>query len=114
MIRILLKNDSLVYISEISAILQFHFFLFNLLSFQNSLGAAVKLLDKLIIPCILYRIAKGAESLLKEIANSEFRFQIGVMVARPAYEKARNIKYYYQLTGLIRMNVEWKYDNEYC
>jgi hypothetical protein len=44
---------------------------------------------------MLYRIAKGAENLLKEITNSEFRFQIGVIVARSTHEKVRNIKYYY-------------------
>jgi hypothetical protein len=60
-----------------------------------------------------YRIAKDAEDLLKEIADSEFKFQIGIMVARPAHEKTKNIKYCYQLAGLARMNVERKYNNEY-
>jgi hypothetical protein len=73
----------------------------------------MKLLDKSIIRCISYRIAKNIEDLLKEIADSEFKFQIRIMVARSVHEKIRNIKYYYQLAGLARINIERKYDNEY-
>jgi hypothetical protein len=42
-----------------------------------------------------YRIAKDAEDLLKKITDNEFKFQIGVMIAQSAHEKAKNVKYYY-------------------
>jgi DNA ligase 4 len=36
------------------------------------------------------------------------------MITRMAYEKIRSIKYYCQLAGPRCMNVERKYDGEYC
>jgi DNA ligase-4 len=74
----------------------------------------VKLLDESTIFCMSYRVAKDAEVPLREIADRELELQIGVMVARPAHEKARSIEHYCQLAGPRRMSVERKYDGEYC
>jgi DNA ligase-4 len=40
--------------------------------------------------------------------------QVGVMIARPAHEKARSIKHCLHLAGPRRTSVERKYDGEYC
>jgi DNA ligase 4 len=61
-----------------------------------------------------YRTVKDAEGSLREIADSELELQVGVMVPRPAHEKARSIKHCCQLAGLRRMSVERKYDGEDC
>jgi hypothetical protein len=69
----------------------------DILNFHSSLEAAVKLLDETTIRCIPYRVAKDAEDPLREIADSELKLQVGIMVARPAH-------------GLARVSVERKYD----
>jgi DNA ligase 4 len=71
MVRILLKDYSPVRILETAVMHQFHFLLFNLLNFQNSFEAAVKLLDESIICYMPFRVARDAYNILREIANSE-------------------------------------------
>jgi DNA ligase-4 len=77
MVRMLLKNYSPIHIPEILAMRQFHFLLPDLLSFQSSLEAAVKLLDEPTIRCMPYRVAKDAEGPLREIADSELKLKVG-------------------------------------
>jgi hypothetical protein len=45
----------------------------------------VKLLDEPIIRCMPFRVTKDADNISREITDREFKSQIGVMVARPAY-----------------------------
>jgi DNA ligase 4 len=52
MVRMLLKDYNPVRISETAVMYQFHFFLSDLLNFQNSFEAAVKFLNELIIRCV--------------------------------------------------------------
>ncbi|KAH8800812.1 hypothetical protein F5884DRAFT_890523 [Xylogone sp. PMI_703] len=113
-VRMLSKNYSPVCVPELLAMRHFHFLLLSLLIFQNSLEAAVKLLDEPIIGSIPFQVASDAEGALTEIANNELRPQVGVMIGRPIYEKARSIKHCCQLAGQRRMSVERKYDGEYC
>src|SRR6266498_5532525 len=61
-----------------------------------------------------FRVARDADNISREIADSELEPQVGVMIARPVYEKARSIKHGCHLAGLSRMSVERKYDGEYC
>ena len=71
MIRILLKDYSPVRIPETAMMHQFHFLLPDLLSFQNSFEAAVKLLDEPTIRCMPFRVARDADNISREIADSE-------------------------------------------
>jgi hypothetical protein len=71
MIRILLKDYNPIHISETAVIHQFHFFIPNLLNFQNSFEAAVKLLDESTIRYIPFRVARNTDYILKEITNNE-------------------------------------------
>lgn len=108
------KNYTLVCITELLAIHQFHFLLLSLLAFQNSLEAAMKLLGKLIIRFIFFKVISDVKNSLREIANNEFRPQVGMMIGRPAHEKARNSKHCCQLINQRQMSVKWKYNSKYC
>jgi DNA ligase-4 len=114
MVRMLLKDYSPVRIPETAVMHQFHFLLPDLLSFQNSFEAAVKLLDEPTIRCMPFRVAREADNISREIADSELEPQVGVMIARPAHQKARSIKHCCQLVRPRRISVERKYDGEYC
>jgi DNA ligase 4 len=74
-----------VRIPETAIIHQFHFFLSDLLSFQNSFETAVKLLDESTIRYISFRVARNADNISREIANRELKPQIKTIIARPAY-----------------------------
>jgi DNA ligase 4 len=114
MVRILLRDYSHSRVPETLAIRQFHFLLPDILAFQNSLEAAVKILDIEIIRCMPFRVASDEELVLREFANSELNPQVGVMIARPGHQKARDIKHGCRLAGPGRVSVERKYDGEYC
>ncbi|KAH8750134.1 hypothetical protein F5882DRAFT_525061 [Hyaloscypha sp. PMI_1271] len=79
-------------LSKMLAMQQFHFLLPDLLRFQSSLEAAMKLLSEPTISRMPYRAAKDVEGPLREIADSELELQVGVMVARPAHELYRPLR----------------------
>ena len=68
MVRMLLKSYSPVQVPEILAMRQFHFLLSDLLSFQKSFEAAVKLLSGPIVSRMPAHATKDVESLLRQIA----------------------------------------------
>jgi DNA ligase 4 len=110
---ILSKNYSPVCIPESLAIYQFYFLLPDLLKFQNSFAATVKLLDEPTICCMPFRTEKDTRG-LKEIANNKLKPQVGLIVMRPTLEKARSIKYCCQLASRRQISIEQKYNSEYC
>jgi DNA ligase-4 len=71
MVRMLLKDYSPMRILETVVIHQFHFLLPDLLSFQNSFEAAVKLLDEPTIRYMSFRVARDTDNISREIADSE-------------------------------------------
>jgi hypothetical protein len=74
MVRILLKDYSLIRILETAVIHQFYFLLPNLLSIQNSFEIAVKFLNKSTIRYISFRVARDADNISREITNRKFKF----------------------------------------
>jgi DNA ligase-4 len=114
MVRVLIKDYSPVQIPETLEMYHFHFLLPDLLNFQNSFEAALKLLDGPIIRGMPIQETRDVEGVLREIADREFKPQIGVMITRVAHEKARSIKHCCQLAGPRCMSVERQYDGEYC
>ena len=74
MIYILLKDYSPMRIPKMTVIHQFHFLLSDLLSFQNSFEIVVKLLDESIIRYILFRVARDADNISREITDNELEF----------------------------------------
>ena len=109
----LLKSYSPVHIPEKPAMQQFHFLLPSLLDFQNSLGVALNLLQGDPMNQMPARVAKEDEVQLREIAISGLVPHIGVMITRPAHEKARGIKHCCQLAGRRHISVERKYNSKY-
>jgi DNA ligase-4 len=114
MVRMLSKNYGPAHVPEALAMSQFHFLLPDLLRFQNSIQAAVGLLEKPTIRHMPIQPAADAWDELKKVASQELEPRVGIMTARPIYEKARSIRHCCQLAGHRRMSVERKYDGEYC
>ncbi|KFA53720.1 hypothetical protein S40293_09645 [Stachybotrys chartarum IBT 40293] len=114
MIRMLSKNYSPVHVPEAPAMNQFHFLLPDLIRFQDTIQAAVELLDTPTIRCMPIQPSAASRQGLREAACCELKPQIGTKAGRPTYEKARSIKHCCQLAGTRRMSVERKYDGEYC
>ena len=86
MVRMILKTYSPVQIPETLAMQQFHFLLPDLLCFQKSFEAAV--MCGTTIKRMPAHPAKDVEVLLREIAVRKLTPQVGVMITRPAHEKA--------------------------
>ncbi|KAH6871139.1 hypothetical protein B0T10DRAFT_533639 [Thelonectria olida] len=114
MIRMISKNYRPGRVPETLVISRFHFLLPDLLRFQNSIPAAVGLLDSPNIRHMPIQPAVDTYDELKEVASKELEPQVGIMTARTTYEKARSIRHCCQLAGPRRMSVERKYDGEYC
>lgn len=113
MVRMLSKNYGPAGVPEELAMSRFHFLLPDLLKFQNSIQAAVRLLDRPTIQHMPIQPAADARDELKKAASLELEPQVGIMTARPIYDKARSIRHCCQLAGRRRMSVERKYDGEY-
>ena len=73
----------------------------------------MKLLGKTTIRRIPAQVTKDIKGLLREFTVHELVPQIGIIITRPAHEKARSIKNYYQLTDQRRQSIKRKYDGEY-
>jgi DNA ligase 4 len=109
-----LKTYSPLHVPETLVLQQFHFLLPGLLRFQNSFEAAVKLLQYATVRQMPTQVEKEVEGPLRESAVRGLVPQIGIMITRPPYKKARSIKHCSQLAGQRRLCVERKYDGEYC
>ncbi|KAH6881050.1 hypothetical protein B0T10DRAFT_580829 [Thelonectria olida] len=114
MIRMISKNYSPARVPETLVMSKFHFLLPDLLRFQNSIPAAVGLLDSPTIRHMPIQPAVHTCDEMKDVASRELKPQVGIMTARATYEKARSIRHCCQLAGPRRMSVERKYDGEYC
>jgi DNA ligase-4 len=76
MVRVLIKDYSPVQVPETLAMYHFHVLLPDLLSFQNSFEAAVKLLDEPTIRGMPIQVTRDVEGALREIADRELKPQI--------------------------------------
>lgn len=110
LVRMLSKNYSPARIPDMLAMRRFHPLLSDLLRFQNSIPAATRLLGRLNTQQTPIQAVQHIWDHLWDVLQP----QVGVMIARPAYEKARSIRHCCQLARLRRMSVERKYDGEYC
>ncbi|KAH8726655.1 hypothetical protein GQ44DRAFT_705309 [Phaeosphaeriaceae sp. PMI808] len=103
-----------VQIPETLAMQKFHFLLPDILGFQNSFEAAVRMLSGTLIRRMPTQPTTILEFSLRDKAARKLKPQIGVMVTRPAHDKGRSIKHCCQLAKGRRLSVERKYDGEYC
>jgi DNA ligase 4 len=60
-------------IPETAVMYQFHFLLPNLLNFQNSFEAAVKLLNESTIYYMPFRVARNTDNISREIADRKLK-----------------------------------------
>jgi DNA ligase-4 len=114
LVRIILKNFCPVIVPEKLAMDQYHFLLRDLLDLQNSVHAVVTILSRAGISQLPSRPAMDCQAALKLRIMDELVPQVGVMVKRPSYQQARNIKHCCQMAANRQMSLERKYDGEYC
>ncbi|KAM4067443.1 ATP dependent DNA ligase [Hirsutella rhossiliensis] len=110
LVRMLSKNYLPARVPERLAMSRFHPFLYNLLRFQNSIPVAVSVLGR---PNIRNKPLQAVVNPREEFREL-LQPQVGVMIERPAYAKARSIRHCCHLAGPRLMSVERKYDGEYC
>ena len=72
---------------ETLTIYHFHVLLPDLLNFQNSFEAAVKLLDEPTIRDIPIQETRDIKNTLKEITNRKLKPQIKIIITRVTHEK---------------------------
>ena len=112
--RIILKNLSPIVLPEVIVMNQYHFLLYDLLSFQDSFAAAVSTLqDQDIIKLSPRQPGEHVEVIKREISH-RFCPRLNTFIRRQPYDKARSIKHCCQLSRRKQMSVERKYDGEYC
>ena len=114
LIRMILKSYSPIQIPEKTAMIQFHFLLPSILSIQDSLDAAVDFLAQPRIARLPHDPDADNAKIARKAILGSIAPQLGVMVKRPPYEKARSIKHCCQMADKRLMSVERKYDGEYC
>ena len=114
LVRMILKDYAPVKIPEYSTMFSFHFLLPDILSVQNSFEAAVDMLAKPSISKWPVNPEKAIANHLRVGAALLISPQMGVMIKRQPYDKARSIKHCCKMANSRVMSVERKYDGEYC
>ncbi|KAK5950158.1 hypothetical protein OHC33_008873 [Knufia fluminis] len=112
--RMILKSYSSVEIPEYAALYGFHFMLPKLLAMQNSFEAVVETLARPTIASLPPRPSRDYQAALMPIVVKEITPQLGVMIRRQPFDKARSIKHCTKTASSRTMSVERKYDGEYC
>jgi DNA ligase 4 len=115
LIRMFLKRYTPVELPERLIMRQFHFLLPEILSLQNCLTAATRCLDELSISRLCRRPQhEEHERAIRLEAAPYLKPQVGTMIQRSSYYKARSIKHCCDMVSRRRISVERKYDGEYC
>lgn len=115
LIRMFFKNYSPVILPEALVMHHHHLLLSNVLCFQNTFRAAIDFLDKLQSSQRHHGPQDRNYPLdLKAEAARYLKPQVGVMIQRPAYDKARSLQHCCNMAARKRMSIERKYDGEYC
>lgn len=115
LIRMFLKRYTPIELPERLVMRQFHCLLPDLLCLQNSFIAAIQCLDQPAVSHLCPRPRDDEhEKAIKLEAAPHLRPQVGVMVQRSSYYKARSIQHCCDMAARRRISVERKYDGEYC
>ncbi|KAJ9661635.1 hypothetical protein H2198_001811 [Neophaeococcomyces mojaviensis] len=113
LVRMIQKSYSPVELSEYVALHEFHFMLPKLLEVQNCFATAIETLSKpelsnfRILPC-------EEETRFVALMARHINPQLGIMVRRQPFYKARSIKHCVKMAESRIMSVERKHDGEYC
>jgi DNA ligase 4 len=115
LIRMFLKRYTPVELPEMLVMRQFHCLLPEILRLQNCFAAAVRCLDDPSVSHLCPRPRnKEQEQAIKLEAAPHLKPEVGIMVQRAPYWKARSIQHCCDMAGRRRISVERKYDGEYC
>lgn len=115
LIRLVLKTLSPIEIPEAATLRRFHFLLPDLLQFQNSLEACVRLLEIDMIRQMPSQPSREVQKRMRESASHRLKPEVGVMISPSCREKGRGIQHCCcQIAGGRTMSIERKYDGEYC
>ena len=141
LMRMILKCYSPALVPEQTVLREFHFLLPKLLTIQNSFEAALSTLGHEGLNEELVEVpddpkdseeSKKSEELAKLAQEQTYRLYakaalvvhpiVGVMIQRQPYHKARSINHciemsrnaYTNMSGMVPMQIERKYDGEYC
>ncbi|KAK5188486.1 hypothetical protein LTR92_011470 [Exophiala xenobiotica] len=114
MIRLLLKSLGPVEIPVTRTLWAFHFLMPDLLNVRTLLSSAVQLLEGDTISQLPVSPPPSLERSLKKSARTEIEPRLGMMIGLQEFPKARSIQHCCQLAGHKAINVERKYDGEYC
>ncbi len=113
LVRLILKDFSLVRVKEQLILKSFHFLLPDLLQFQNDFRAAIELLKG---PLQEHpeNPDPRSERLHRHSARAVIKPVVGIKVGRPEFEKARGIDHCIKMLDEQKWVLERKYDGEYC
>jgi DNA ligase 4 len=115
LIRMFLKRYAPVELPERLAMRQFHCLLPDLLCLQNCFAAAMTCLDSPSFSHLASRpLDEEHEQKIKIEAEPYLKPQVGIMIQRASFYKARSIQHCCDMVGRRRISVERKYDGEYC
>jgi DNA ligase 4 len=115
LVRMFLKRYTPIELPERLVLRQFHFLLPDVLNLQNCFTAAVECLVGPTISRLTPRPQNEEhEKFIRLEAAKHLKPQIGVMIQRSPYHKARSIQNCCDMAARKRISVERKYDGEYC
>ena len=114
MIRIMFKDLSSLELSKRFILQRFHFLLSDLLQFQNSFHACITVLEIDIIKKMSIKSTERDENFLRKSTSCYLKSQFDNIINLFCRNKVRSIVHCCQLTRERTMNVEQKYDDEYC
>ena len=112
--RLILKDYSPVEVPEKLVLRKFHFMMPTLLTFQDSMEAALRMLSREPIASFPANPSPDYAEYLMRNVMAHLPPQLGVKIGRPDFHKARGLKHCCTLARKRMMSLEKKYDGEYC
>lgn len=114
LVRMILKSYAPIELPEQAILRCFHFLLPELLVVKNSIEAAVAVLGHQDLRQQPHDPPTDQRANIRRRVERYLAPELGVMIKRQRYYKARSISHCYNMTNRRYMSVERKYDGEYC
>jgi DNA ligase 4 len=110
-----LKRYTSIELPERLLMRRINYLLPDMLRLQSCFFAAIRCLDELAVshPCPRPQ-SKEEEQAIRNQAAPFLKPQVGIMIQRASYYKARSIQHCCEMDRRRRISVERKYDGEYC
>ncbi|RVX71319.1 hypothetical protein B0A52_04893 [Exophiala mesophila] len=114
LVRMILKSYAPIEVPEQTVLRCFHFLLPELLVVKNSIEAAVTVLGHHDLRQYPHDPPIDQRASIRQRVERYLAPELGIMIKRQRYYKARSITHCYNMTDRRYMSVERKYDGEYC